>query len=179
MFVVNQLDFLICWGFEVLVIFIVFYDGEVVFNYDFNGVDVIWDFLVIDVNGIVIVNEIFVDVGVVVEILLEGQIVIVCIEDDDFCGIFVMVFMDVIFINFFFMSEEELLVYICWGSIFVEDKIDLIVDCLDNISSVIVDYNFYILSGDLDVIDFILELVNYSCFNDFNNLLDGDYFYEV
>lgn len=81
------------------------------------------------------------------------------------------------YIYFVVVIENGVIVYICWGNIFVEDKINLVVVCFDNISIVDVNYSCQVIISSFDVIDLILNLVNYSCFIDVFMLLFGQYNY--
>ncbi|PSR12332.1 MAG: hypothetical protein DA408_16270, partial [Bacteroidetes bacterium] len=159
------IDLSIRYGEEVAAAFTAPYDGIVSFDYDFNGADQFFDFLIIDVNGTELVNQSMAGTGTVNQVLMAGQTALVRIEDDDFCGI-PAGSTDVTLTAFSFSSMEQVVAYTCWGNILAEDKTAPDVVCPANTSSITRNYAAQIATGRLEATDPLLNLNNYSCFTD-------------
>eukprot|EP00903_Cladosiphon_okamuranus_P000214 g214.t1 len=58
-------------------------------------------------------------------------------------------------------------IYTCWGNIFAEDKTDPIVECPDNTSTVLAEFDLQTLEGSIDGTEEEITLGDYSCFQSF------------
>ena len=68
-------------------------------------------------------------------------------------------------ITLFNAAGEE--IYTCWGDIFAEDKTDPVVDCPDNTSTVLAEFDLQTLEGSIDGTEDEITLGDYSCFQSF------------
>ena len=175
-------------GFTVAASIAIPFDGDLSFDYNFNGNDPGFDFFffVVDDNGTILdqINTSSAVSGSVNETVSGGTALIIGIDSpfdalvSSTATITNFQFDYVIFPGtndtFPFFNWED-----CWGYVNAEDKTAPSLECPDNTNIGTVTREAHVLSGSLDTGDDQLNLTNYSCFIDASGTQAGPHYYEL
>ncbi len=142
-------------------------DGNVSFDYDYNGFDSGWDWFVIDVDGNIIAQGNVQASGSVDVDVAQGQILLIGIEDDGLLpvGGNTPSILEITNFVFTYASGVDAGAFTqCWGYITAEDKDDPVLDCPDDTDMAFFSVDVQTLDGTIDGTDPTIQALQYPCF---------------
>ncbi len=150
-------------------------DGNLRFNWTYNGADPNFDFFIVDVDNNKIVLETNASAGSVNEDVEAGWVLVLHVFDDSFLPIGPDVASTAVISNFVFTGAVDVPTDFtqCWGTLTAEDKTKPVIDCPEDTDQAVVNRAVQTFQGALANTDPTLNLANYSCFTDFFNPASG------
>jgi hypothetical protein len=150
-------------------------DGQLSFDWSFNGPDVGFDFFIFDLNGVNIVTTTVAAAGTFDGPVEAGWVLVFAVDDDDFLPFppnqnvpSTAVISNISYDYQTVVNGDPIWPFFnwqpCWGNITGEDKTAPILECPDNTDEACVNVTLQSMSGALANTDPSLDMSNYSCY---------------
>jgi hypothetical protein len=164
-------------------------DGQLSFDWSFNGPDVGFDFFIFDLNGNNIVTTTVAAAGTFNAPVEAGWLLVFAVDDDDFLPFppnqnvaSTAVISNLTYNYNAFVNGPSIWPFFnwqpCWGYITGEDKTAPILTCPPNTDEACINVTLQSIQGALATTDPVINTANYSCFQQLGTT-NGPHFYDL